>query len=139
MSRRKARQSAIQYIFANEFRTAGDPEEFIDYINAPKAQKDREFALRLIRGTLENMNEIDALIARYAQQGYDMILLIDRCILRVGIYELLYMDEAPPPVVIDEYVEITKTFSKESSASFVNAVLDRVAKNESSRKIDSGA
>ncbi len=130
MSRRKARQSAVQYIFAHEFGTADDPEEFLDYLGSPKSKSDRDFSLKLIKGTLDNIEAIDFLIGKYAEQGYDMILLIDRCILRVAIYEMLFLGETPPAVVIDEYVEITKTFSKETSAAFVNAVLDRVMKDE---------
>jgi len=130
MSRRKARLAAVKYIYSKEFDTQDTPDGFMDYINSPKTDKDREFARSLIKGVLENRESIDKLIARYAQQGYDMILLVDKCILRVGIFEMLYMKNTPSPVIINEYVEIAKEFSNETSKGFINAVLDKVRKNE---------
>ncbi len=130
MSRRKARLAAVKYIYSYEFDSPDTPIEFIEYINSPKSEKDKEFAQRLIEGVLENKSSIDELIAKYAQQGYDLVLLIDRCILRVGIYEMLYIKETPHPVIINEYVEIAKSFSNETSKAFINAVLDKVRKNE---------
>ncbi len=126
MSRRKARQVAIQYIYSREFYAQDTPDEFIDYINSPKTEKDREFTKILIEGVLGHIKEIDDVISKYAQQGYDLILLVDRCILRVGVYEMLYLKETPYPIVINEYVEIAKSFSNESSKAFINAVLDKV-------------
>ncbi len=122
--------AAVKYIYSKEFDTQDTPDEFMDYINSPKTDKDREFAKNLIRGVLKNKESIDRLIAKYAQQGYDMILLVDKCILRVGIFEMLYAEDTPPPVVINEYVEIAKEFSNETSKGFINAVLDKVRKNE---------
>ncbi len=130
MSRRKSRMVAIQYIYSKEFQTDSSPDEFIEYINTLKKDRDREFAKRLIDGTLDFKEKIDALIAGYAQTGDDMIMLVDRCILRVGIFELLYLKSAPHPIVINEYIELTKSLSKESSKSFINAVLDKVRLNE---------
>ncbi len=133
MSRRKARLAAIQYIYSKEFNSEDAPDEFIDYINSPKSPKDREFSYTLINGVLDNIKRIDKLISKYAQQGSDMILLIDKCILRVGIYELLYLKETPYAVVINEYVEIAKSFSNDTSKAFINAVLDKVRLNEYER------
>lgn len=121
---------AIQYIYSKEFKTDNSPDEFMDYVSVLKKEDDREFAKKLIEGTLDLKEKIDALISSYAQIGDDMVMLVDRCILRVGIFELLYLKSAPHPVIINEYVELTKSLSKESSKSFINAVLDRVRLNE---------
>ncbi len=130
MSRRKSRLCAIQYIYSKEFSSDDSPDEFMDYINAPKTDKDKEFTKTLINGCLKKKDEIDGIVSRYAQQGYDTVLVVDRCILRVGIFEMLYLRNTPPPVIINEYVEIAKHFSNETSKSFINALLDKVRINE---------
>ncbi len=126
MSRRKARLTAVQYIYSKSFDTKDSPREFMDYLESPKKENDKDFAQMLIEGALDKKDEIKELISRYAEQGDDIISLVDRCILSVGIFELLYVKETPPPVVIDEYVEIAKELSKDSSRSFINAVMDKV-------------
>ncbi len=126
MSRRKARLVAVQYLYSKQFNSSDMPSEFIEFVQSPKKDSDKEFTKKLIEGAIENKQEIDSLISKYAQQGEDIVSLVDKCILGVGIYELLYLKEIPPPVVINEYVEITKELSKDSSKSFINAILDKV-------------
>ncbi|MCC6445508.1 MAG: transcription antitermination factor NusB [Armatimonadetes bacterium] len=84
----------------------------------------REFALILVRGTLQNQKEIDALLSRYAT-GWDLDRLanVDRTLLRIAAYEILHLPHIPPPVVIDEAVEIAKKYSTADSGRFINGVL----------------
>ncbi len=126
MSRRKARLTAVQYLYAKDFGNSDKPGEFIEYVESPKKNDDKEFAEMLIKGTMNNIETIDKLIATYAKHGDDIITAVDKNILRVGIYELLNIKDTPYPVVINEYVEIAKELSKDNSKSFINAVLDKI-------------
>jgi len=130
MSRRQARVAAVQYIYAKEFGNIEEPYPFIEFAGKPKKEDDKAFSKKLIEGTLKNLLYIDSLIKKYADAGDDIMSLVDKAILRVGIYELLFLKEAHPVVVINEYVNIAKELSKESSKSLVNAILDKVYKGE---------
>ncbi|AEA34398.1 transcription antitermination factor NusB [Hippea maritima] len=130
MSRRKARTVAVQYIYSKEFGNEDSPYAFMDFVGHPKKEDDKAFAKKLIDGTIQNLDIINNLIKKYASAGDDIMSLIDKSILRVGIYELLFLREAHPVVVINEYVNIAKELSKESSKSLVNAILDKVYKGD---------
>jgi N utilization substance protein B len=126
MARRKARLTAVQYIYAINFGNNDSPNEFMEYLDAPKKYSDKEFAKLLIDGAIEHKDQIDELISKYAVQGDDTIQAVDRAILSVGIFELLYIKETPPAIVINEYIDLAKELSKDSSKSFINAVLDKI-------------
>ncbi|MGV3775023.1 MAG: transcription antitermination factor NusB [Verrucomicrobiales bacterium] len=87
----------------------------------------RLFADPLIRGTVENITAIDEKIKHYAK-NWDMnrMAVVDRNILRLAIYEMLYRDDIPPVVSINEAVDIAKKFSTDDSGKFVNGILDKV-------------
>lgn len=87
----------------------------------------RSFADALIRGVLEHREELDQQIQRYAQ-NWDLhrMAVVDRNVLRLAIYEMLYRDDIPPIVSINEAVDIAKKYSTEDSGKFVNGILDRV-------------
>ena len=87
----------------------------------------RVFAEPLIRGTLEHQAELDERIKQYAK-NWDLhrMAVVDRNILRLAIYEMLYRDDIPPVVSINEAVDIAKKFSTEDSGKFVNGILDKV-------------
>ena len=130
MSRRRARTAAVQYIYAKEFGGKEEPYSFIEFVGKPKKENDKAFSKKLIEGTLNNLPYIDTLIKNYAESGDDIMSIVDKSILRVGIYELLFLKETHPIVVINEYVNIAKEFSKETSRSLINAILDKVYKGE---------
>ena len=99
--------------------------------------KDQEFSKKLLKGIMEHKEEIDKLIEKYAPQWpINKINLVDRNILRLGIYELLYGDsqEVPHKVAINEAIELAKEFSGETSGRFVNGVLGSIYKNINSLK-----
>jgi N utilization substance protein B len=87
----------------------------------------RAFADQLIHGVLQHKDECDKTIAKYLKNwDFNRINLIDRNILRLAIYEMLYRDDIPPVVSINEAIEIAKKYSTEESGKFVNGILDRV-------------
>lgn len=94
----------------------------------------REYADRLVRGVLGHLNEIDAVLSQYAEHWeLHRMAAVDRNILRFSVYELLYLEEIPPKVVINEAVNIAKKFSQEESGKFVNGILDKINHTEPRR------
>jgi N utilization substance protein B len=94
----------------------------------PDARPIREYAAAVVHGVTEHRRKIDELISTYAQ-GWDMDRLpaVDRNILRIGIYEILWGGEIPDPVAIDEALNLAKLLSTEESAGYIHGVLGRIA------------
>lgn len=99
-----------------------------------------DFVWRIVKGVVEHLKEIDAIIIRIAPEWpLNQIAIIDRNILRIGLYELLYADktEVPPKVAINEAVELAKNYGGQNSSKFANGVLGTVYKqiaNEEEKK-----
>ncbi|MCU0302992.1 MAG: transcription antitermination factor NusB [Thermoanaerobaculales bacterium] len=124
--RRRARELALQLLYQHE-HTKADLEvmqhDFDEWIGA--APEVREFADFLLRGTLAHLDELDAELARQtANWRLERLAAVDRNILRLAMFELIHEPDIPPPVVIDEAIEIAKKFGAEESGRFVNGVLD---------------
>ena len=95
-----------------------------------KKDVDIEYTMRVLRGTMDNMDEIDKLITDAAPDWpLDQISIIDKSILRLSGYELLKDDDIPPKVAINEAVEIAKTFGGDNSSKFINGVLGTLYRN----------
>jgi len=93
-----------------------------------------EFLRRLVLGVLEHRGELDRLIERYSENWrLDRIDVIDRNILRMALFELLYCQDIPPKVTINEAIDLGKRYGSEESGSFINGILDRI-QNEVVRK-----
>ena len=106
-------------------------EEFAHEFN------DDGFVDTLLRGVIGHQEEVDAIITEYAPEWpLDQITIVDRNILRIGCYELLFDKTIPPKVAINEAIEIAKTFGGDSSGKFVNGVLGAIYK-ENKAEIDS--
>jgi len=91
-----------------------------------------EYATRLLRGTQEHLKPIDDLIREQADHWrLERMPAVDRNILRLAVYELLYEAEVPQLVVVDEAIELAKAFGSERSSSFVNGLLDGLLKHHS--------
>lgn len=91
--------------------------------------EDESFVWQLITGVVQKMNQIDEIIKKTAPEWpIDQISIVDRNVLRIGLYELLYAnkEEVPPKVAINEAIELAKTFGGESSGRFINGVLGTV-------------
>lgn len=96
---------------------------------APKFN-DHGFVKAIIKGVVENEAEIDRYIIKYATEWpLDQITIVDRNVLRIGVYELIFDKDIPAKVAINEAIEIAKTFGGESSGKFVNGVLGAIYKD----------
>lgn len=151
--RRQARERAMQFLFQFDLNPADDIERGLEEFwrthaieaepttrrGAKPTRKTgseesianeaqlRLFAEPLIRGTIEHMTEIDALIRKHAKNWeLHRIATVDRNILRLAIYEMLYREDIPPVVSINEAIEIAKKYSTQDSGKFVNGILDKI-------------
>ena len=99
------------------------------------AKEERTFASLIIAGTISHIDEIDKLIENHLSSSWSMdrISRVALAILRTSIYELLFQNGAEPKIVIDEAVNIAKDFDTDDSYKFINAVLDKIGKDEPKR------
>lgn len=132
-SRHLSRSIAMQSLYEWDF--AGMDDAKLDEIVNRNTQEfapgldDASFIWELVRNTLERRTTIDKIIEKTAPEWpIDQITMVDRNVLRIGIYELLYgnRSEVPPKVAINEAIELAKTFGGESSGKFVNGVLGTI-------------
>lgn len=126
--RRRAREAAIQYHFWLDLQHGETPEEMADFWEfCPATSSVREFAQPLIQGMREHLADIDERIRRYCENyNLNRISAVDRNVLRLAIFEMLYRDDIPPVVSINEAIELAKKFGGADSGRFVNGILDRV-------------
>jgi N utilization substance protein B len=127
-SRRKSREDAVKLLYQWDI-TEQQAEEFLKAYRAgtETAVCVDAFCLELVEGTLQHRELIDKEINRWAAHwSLDRMSAVDRNILRLAVYELLYRQDIPPKVTINEAIEIAKKFSSADSASFVNGILDKV-------------
>lgn len=129
--RREARQAALQYHFWRDMQHGAAPERMQDFWDfLPIKPRVREFAEPLIDGMNTHLPEIDDRIRRYAENyEFRRISVVDRNVLRLAIYEMLFRDDIPPVVSINEAIELAKKFGGAESGRFVNGILDRVRKD----------
>lgn len=130
-SRRQAREAAVQILY---FRDINPHEELANALHSfwESQSYDAEtqtFAEALARGTLEKRPAIDEQIKKVTENWeLDRIAAVDRNVLRLAIYEMMFRDDVPPVVSINEAIEIAKKFSTKESGKFVNGILDRIRK-----------
>lgn len=133
-SRHLARSIAMQSLFEWDFYDK-KPDEIDPVIErnkrefGPGLEEEYEFIDRIVRGTIENLARIDAIIEKAAPEWpIKQITAVDRAVLRLGLFELLFgsREEVPPKVAINEAIELAKSFGGESSGRFVNGVLGTV-------------
>jgi len=148
-SRRKAREIALQSLYAMEFpdKTADQVmAEAWDWATEPESEDEDiaalvraggealEFAERLVRGVTTHHAEIDELLASCSTNWrVSRMAMVDRNILRLATFELLYVGEVPPRVTLNEAIEIAKRYGTADSGAFINGILDRVASTVASR------
>src|ERR1700720_3591075 len=129
--RRRAREAAVQYHFWRDLQHGEGPEkidEFWEFCPAP--ERVREFAQPLIEGMVAHLPDIDERIRRYCENyEFRRISAVDRNVLRLAIYEMLYRDDIPPVVSINEAIELAKSYGGADSGRFVNGILDRIRKD----------
>lgn len=128
--RRKARELALQILYQMEFSDQKLKVVLEGFWMENSVSEDiHEFTIKLAEGTLRNLKEIDALIENCSTNWkLSRMASVDRNLLRQATYELLYLEDIPPSVTMNEAVEIAKKFGTEESSSFINGILDKIAK-----------
>jgi len=126
--RRQARELALKVLFHMEFNP-GDPEEVFHLIceNFGSPGSTIPFSRELVLGVCKNKEDVDRLIRRSSENWrLERMSYVDRCILRLGVFEILFMEDIPPKVSIDEAVELGKKYGTEDSGAFINGILDNI-------------
>jgi len=129
-NRRKARELAIQILFQMEFNP-GDPDEICDLVceNFNPSKSIRAFSRKLVCGVRENIKYLDGLIRKSSKNWrLERMSNVDKSILRLSTYEILFMKDIPHKVSIDEAVELGKKYGTDESGAFINGVLDNILK-----------
>jgi N utilization substance protein B len=124
-TRRAARERALELAYESELRGIGAKELLAELPVPPD-----EYAQQLVLGVDEHHEEIDAMLRKFSEHwALERMPVIDRALLRLGTYELVWVRETPPAVVITEAVELAKEYSTKDSGRFVNGLLARIAES----------
>lgn len=129
--RHESRLLAVQFLFQREFNTGDLAEALTLFWEGRKTgDKVRAFAEELIRGVETRLGELDDTLKTYAENwDINRMAVVDRNILRVGLFEMRHRPDIPPVVSINEAVELAKEFSGLEAGRFVNGILDRASKD----------
>ncbi|MFI8852886.1 transcription antitermination factor NusB [Streptomyces sp. 891-h] len=130
-ARNKARKRAFQILFEADQRGADVRTVLADWLRLARTDSRQppvsEYSMTLVEGYADNAPRIDELLSTYAVDWtLDRMPDVDRSILRLGVYELLWADDVPDAVVIDEAVQLAKEFSTDESPGFINGLLGRL-------------
>jgi N utilization substance protein B len=131
-TRTQARTAVVQMLYALDLGNNDMQKQALSYLDERKIKGQKaEFALNLFNGVLENLEKIDEIIENHLSKDWEFSRLdnVDKAILRLGVYEILFIDLAYQ-VVINEAVEIAKLLSSQNSTKFVNGMLDKIAKEK---------
>ncbi len=130
MQRREARELLLTALYRCEFLDASLSEVFEE--RDPGDQ--RAYVERSFQGIQDRQDTIDAMLGeKTVGWRFERLALLDRNILRIGVYELLHSDEVPPEVAITEAVELAKKYGTEQARGFINGILDRIWKEHRDR------
>jgi N utilization substance protein B len=127
--RRKARELAFQAIFSWQLSQNSANDIEVNFIaDNSKRRFDIEYFQQLLRGVTSNVEELDLAISPYVDRPLDDIDHVEKAILRVAIFELKECQDVPYRVVINEAIELAKSFAADDSHKFINGVLDKAVK-----------
>lgn len=130
--RRGSRKLALDVLYEQELRSLPTGEILQRYSGNPGFQ----FAAELVKGVSEHATELDELISSHAKDWtIERMPVIDRNLLRMALFEMLYLEDVPAPVAINEAVELAKIYSTEDSSRFVNGLLGSVSAELSARGV----
>jgi N utilization substance protein B len=133
--RHKAREYALHGLYMYE--TVGSSVDTIlslTWVDDPIQGETRNFFENIVRGTIEHISQIDDLIRKYCRNwSFERIAAVDKAILRLSVYGMLYHDDLPPAITINEGIELGKKFGGENSGHFINGILDAINKQEPTR------
>lgn len=128
--RRQGREAAFQFIYQLDMSGASYREaldEFMSQMAIP--HNVREFAVEIVEGVMGNLTKIDDLLAGHSHHWkIHRMNSVDKNVLRVGVYELQFCSDTPVKVIINEAIEIGKKFGTAETGSFINGILDKIAK-----------
>lgn len=133
-AKRRAREAALQMLYQCDVGRAGAYESITSYWATRDDEGTltgdlREFADAVVRGTLDRRDEIDRLITAHTQNWrIERMTVIDRIVLRMAVYEMLAQPDTPSKVIINEAIELARSYSGDEAVGFVNGVLDAVRK-----------
>jgi transcription antitermination protein NusB len=139
MKRRKAREHALQILFQLDIKKEKPSAAVLKHFWAENRPDDevRAFSEEIVKGTYKHLPEINRLIHQCAKNwSLDRMAVVDRNVLRMAVYEILYRLDIPTSVTINEAIEIAKKYGTDESGAFVNGILDSVART--SGKLDEG-
>ena len=127
--RRRAREDALSLLYSGDIMEA-DAAKLIDEGEFPEDIELSEYAESLVRGVAEHRDDIDERLAATSENwSVDRMPVVDRALLRLAVYEMVYVDDVPVSVAINEAVELAKVYGGEDESSrFVNGVLGRIAR-----------
>ena len=131
-ARGKARKRALDVLYASDMRSES-PIVALDRAIADGEGPTNEYTATLVRGVVEHQARIDELLSTYAE-GWtiERMPAVDRNVLRLGVYELLYVDDVPDTVAVTEAMALVRDLSTDESPSFVNGVLGNIQRHKSS-------
>jgi len=134
--RRKAREETLRILYRLEFDNKQPEETLSQYWENKKTnQATREYSTWLVNGIISHHKKIDTIIQNASEHWrLSRMAIIDRNILRMAVFELLYEENIEPAVVINEAIEIAKAYSGDEAATFVNGVLDAIRKKLGNQK-----
>jgi len=135
--RTKARDYALKFLYQADITKESGDEVFEEFWRGQEETDSevKEFAHTLIKGALENSAEIDKKISGYADNWQlKRMAVVDRNILRLATYELIFLKDIPPKVSINEAVDLAKKYGDTESGRFVNGILDKINKTECTDK-----
>ena len=126
MKRSEAREKALQAVFQIDLSDI-EAQEAIENVLESASKKEDQFLTHLVLGTVKNMPEIDSMISGHLENWtLSRLGTVDRTILRIAVYEMMYEEEIPLSVSMDEAIELAKKFGDDKSSKFINAVLSKV-------------
>jgi N utilization substance protein B len=130
--RRRAREIALQVLYQKELNCVEVEEALNLFRNNFEVLKGAmDFSERLVKGVEEHREDLDRVIEYYSSNWkVDRMTHVDRTVLRIATYELLYCDDIPPRVAINEAIDIGKKYGSEDSGAFINGILDKVRSEE---------
>lgn len=127
LNRRSSREAVLGLIFENEFGLYDNKTELYENAVAARGIEENEYIRTLYFGILEKQNELDAYVEKYAKgRTLARISKIAKAVMRISIYEMLYIDDIPASVSINEAVELAKQYDDDKTKAFVNGILNAV-------------
>ncbi len=126
--RRKAREYALKILYMMDIRKEKDSSVFEAFLkNIDEKEEVKKFTEEIVKGVLENIDKIDGVISQASLNwSIDRMGYIDRNILRIGTYEILFREDIPYAVSINEGIELSKKYGDADSPKFVNGVLNKI-------------